>query len=302
MVRGDGVRDGLHEHGLAGARRSDDQTALALADGAEEIHDAAADVLAHGLHLDALLRIERREVVEENLVAGLFGRLEVDGFDLDEREVLLAFVRRAHVAGDGVAGLEVELADLRGRDVDVVGAGQVVVVGAAEEAVAVGQDLEDSLGEDVAFFFALRLKNLEDEVLLAESAGASDFEAAGELAEFGNALFFQLSNCHGCLVDFRSMRGILDVAGMWCCGDVEVRCGDSVLRGGARASRAGVVKRGRKLKELLEGRHYSIRIVDRGEHSPKSGEAAAAAFRPRGEPLPRSLRVRQRSHPWGWNP
>ena len=119
------------QHGLAGARRSDDEAALALADGAEQVHDAAADALAHGLHLDALLRVERREVVEEDLVAGLFGRLEVDGFDLDQREVLLALVRRAHVAGDGVAGLEVELADLRGRDVDVVGAGQVVVVGAS---------------------------------------------------------------------------------------------------------------------------------------------------------------------------
>ena len=191
------VGDGLQQHGLAGARRSDDQAALALADGRQQVHDAAGDVLAHGLHLDALLRIERRQVVEEDLVAGLFGRLEVDGFDLDQGEVLLAFVRRAHVAGDGVAGLEVELADLRGRDVDVVRAGQVVVVGRAQEAVAVGQDFEHAFGEDVAFFFALGLKNLEDEVLLAEAAGAGDVEAAGKFAQFGNVVFFQFGDCHG---------------------------------------------------------------------------------------------------------
>ena len=153
-------------------------------------------MLAHGLHLDALLRIERRQVVEENLVARLFGRLEVDGLDLDQREVLLAFVRRAHVAADGVAGLQVELADLRGRDVDVVGAGQIVVVGRAEEAVAVGQDLEHAFGEDVAFFFALGLKNLEDQVLLAEAAGAGDVEAARKLAQLRDIVFFQLRNCH----------------------------------------------------------------------------------------------------------
>jgi hypothetical protein len=129
-------------------------------------------VLAHGLHLDAFLGIERSEVVEEDLVAGLLGRLEVDGLDLDQGEVLLAFVGRADVAADGVAGLEVELANLRGRDVDVVGAGQVVVVGRAQEAVAVGQDFQHALGEDVAFFFALGLKDLEDQVLLAEAAGA----------------------------------------------------------------------------------------------------------------------------------
>ena len=186
----------LQQHGLAGARRSDDEAALAFADGSEQIHDAAADVFAHGLHLDALLGIERRQVVEEDLVAGLFGRLEVDGLDLDQGEVLLAFVGRADVAADGVAGLEVELANLRGRDVDVVGAGQIVVVGGAEEAVAVGQDFQHAFGEDVAFFFALGLKDLEDQVLLAEAAGAGDFQGARDAAQFGDVFFFQFGDGH----------------------------------------------------------------------------------------------------------
>ena len=134
--------------------------------------------------------IERREVVEENLVAGLLGRLEVDGLDLDQREVLLSLVRRADVAADGVAGLEVELADLRGRDIDVVRAGQVVIVGRAEEAVAVGEDFEHAFGKDVALFFALGLEDLEDEVLLAEAGGSGDVEAAGELGQFRNIVLF----------------------------------------------------------------------------------------------------------------
>ena len=87
----------LQQHGLAGARRRDDEAALAFADRRQQVHDAAADVLAHGLQLDALLGIERREVVEEDLVARLFGRLEVDGLDLDQREILFAFVRRTHL-------------------------------------------------------------------------------------------------------------------------------------------------------------------------------------------------------------
>src|SRR5437879_5921663 len=41
---------------------------------------------------------------------------------------------RTDLTADGVAGLEVELADLRRRDVDVVGAGEVVVVGRAQAA------------------------------------------------------------------------------------------------------------------------------------------------------------------------
>src|SRR6185437_308286 len=158
VVGGDGVGDGLQQHGLAGAGRGDDQPSLALADGGAEVHDAARDVLADGLELDALGRIERGEVVEEDLVAGLFGGLEVDGLDLGQGEVLLALVRRADLARAGVAGAQIEAADLRGRDVDVVGAGKIVVVGRAQEAVAVGEDFEHALGEDVALFFALRLE------------------------------------------------------------------------------------------------------------------------------------------------
>jgi len=149
-------------------------------------------VLADGLHLDALLRVERRQVVEENLVASLFRRLEVDGLDLDEGEVFLAFVRRPYIAGDGVAGLEVEFADLRRGDIDVIGTRKVVVVGRAEKAVAVGQDFENTFREDVPFFFALGLEDFEDEVLLAEAAGAADVKTARKFAQLCNVMFFQL--------------------------------------------------------------------------------------------------------------
>ena len=181
MIRRNAVRNRLQQHRLAGTRRSDDQTTLALAHRRQQVHHAARDVLANRLHLHPLLRIQRRQVVEQDLVARLFGRLEVDRLDLHQREVLLALMRRTNVAADRVAGLQVELADLRRRDVDVVGTGQVVVVRRAQEAVAVGQDLEHAFGEDVPFFFALRLQNLEDQVLLAQTAGAGNVEATRKL-------------------------------------------------------------------------------------------------------------------------
>src|SRR5208337_4587206 len=182
MVRCHRIGDGLQQHGFAGAGRSDNETALALADRREQVHHAAADALAHCLHLDALLRIERREVVKENLVARLLGRLEVDGFDLDEREILLALMGRAHVAADRITGLEIELANLRGRHVNVVRSGQIVVVRGTEEAVAVGEDFKDAFSEDVAFLFALRLEDLENEILLAEAAGPRNLKGAGNAA------------------------------------------------------------------------------------------------------------------------
>ena len=121
------------------------------------------------LERDALLRVERRQVLEEDLLARPVRRLEVDRLDLDQREVPLAVLRRADLAGHRVAGVQVELADLRRRDVDVVGAGQVVVVGGAQEAEAVGQRLEHAFGEEQAALLGARAQDLEDQLLLAHA-------------------------------------------------------------------------------------------------------------------------------------
>ncbi len=157
MVGGDAVRDVLQQHRLAGARRRDDQAALSLADRDHQVHDARRQVVGRGLEVDALLRVERRQVLEEDLLARAIRRLEVDRLDLDQREVALAFLRRPDLARHRVAGVQVELADLGGGDVDVVGAGQVVVVGRAQEAEAVRQRLEHALREEQAALLGARL-------------------------------------------------------------------------------------------------------------------------------------------------
>src|SRR2546427_12048675 len=72
----------------------------------------------------------------------LFRSLAVDGFDLEERQVTFAFLGRSHLPHDRVAGAEVEPLDLAGRHVDVVGAVQVIPIGAAQEAVALGRSEE----------------------------------------------------------------------------------------------------------------------------------------------------------------
>jgi hypothetical protein len=103
---------------------------------------------------------------------------------------------RADVAADRVAGLQVEFSNLRGGDVDVIGTGQIVVIGRAEESVAIGQDFENAIGEDVSFFFALGLKDFEDQVLFAEAAGTGDVEGARNAAELRNVFFFQFRYGH----------------------------------------------------------------------------------------------------------
>ena len=180
MIRGNRVRHILQQHGFTSARRRNDQSALSFAERCQQIHDARAEILTHCFELDPLLRIKRRQIVEKNLVAGLFGRLEVDSFYLHQREILLALMRRPHLATDGVAGLQVKLANLRWRNVNVVRAGQIVVIRRAQKSVAIRKDFEHAFGEDVAFFFALRLQDLENQILFAHAAGTGKVKGASD--------------------------------------------------------------------------------------------------------------------------
>src|SRR5205807_1737624 len=147
VIGGDGVGQVLQQHGFAGARRSDDEAALSFANGREQVHDTGAYILANGFQLHPLLRIKWSEVVEQNLVARLFGGLKVDRLNFDQRKIFFAFMRRTHLAADGVSGFQVEFADLRWRNVNIVGAGKVVVVRGTQEAVAVRQDFQHSFSK-----------------------------------------------------------------------------------------------------------------------------------------------------------
>ena len=174
MVGQDAVGDLLEQDRLAGARRGDDQAALALADRRDQVDDAHVDLVAAGLQHDPAQRVQRRQVVEADLLAELVGVLVVDRLDAEQGEVALVLLGRADLAGDDRAGLQAEAADLAGRDVDVVGAGEVVVVGAAEEAEAVGEDLQRALAEHQAVLLDPLLEDLEDQVLLLQAGVLDD--------------------------------------------------------------------------------------------------------------------------------
>src|SRR5262249_31413438 len=142
----DRVGDRLEDHGLTGPRRRDDESALSLADRSDQVENARGHV--GGLKADAILRIERREVVEEDLLARDIRVLEIDRLDLDEREITLPLLGRADLARNGVARAQIEFPDLGRRDVDVVRSGQVVVLWSAQETEAVRQALEHTFRED----------------------------------------------------------------------------------------------------------------------------------------------------------
>src|SRR2546426_255394 len=127
----------LKHHGLAGPGSRHDQPALALADRGDEFHDAGAVLVRIVLQIDPLLRIERGQVVEQDLVAGDFGVLVIDLLDLEQGEVPFALLGRADLAGHDIAGSQVEASDLGWGDVDVVRSGEVVGVGSPKKSEAV---------------------------------------------------------------------------------------------------------------------------------------------------------------------
>ena len=191
IVRGDRVRHVLQHHRLARLRRRHQEPALALADRRDDVDDPAGDVLLGldvALEDQGLVREERRQVLEQDLVLGVLGGLAVDLVDLDQREVALAVLGRADLALDRVAGVQVEAADLRRRDVDVVGPGEVARVGRAQEAEAVGQDFEHALAEDRLALLRLRLEHREDEVVLAHAVRALDLHRVGDVEKLADVL------------------------------------------------------------------------------------------------------------------
>ncbi len=101
------VGDRLQQHGLAGARRGDDKRPLSLAKRRNKIDYPRTYIFSRGivdLERKHIIGVERRQVVEIDLVAGLLRFFEVNLVEAQKREVALALFRRADLPVDGIAG------------------------------------------------------------------------------------------------------------------------------------------------------------------------------------------------------
>ena len=178
VVRQDGVGDFLQQDRFARARRRDDEAALAFADGGEQIHHARVDLLGFGFEDEAAGREKRREIVEHDLLFRLVGVVAINRFHLEQREEPFLVLWRTDLSGDEIAGLQLETPDLRGRDVNVLGAGQVIVAGRTEESKTVRQDFQHALTEHHAVAFGVLLENLVDDLVFLEDGDRLDATVA----------------------------------------------------------------------------------------------------------------------------
>src|SRR5690606_7624027 len=149
-----------------------------------------------GVEVEPLVGIERSQVVEVGAVADRIGIVVIDRADLGQREVPLAVLRRADLALDRVAGPQAPFADLVGGDVDVVGAGEIVRFGAAEEAEAVLQHLDRALADDFLAVLGHFLENREHQVLPAHRRRAFDLILLGHGDQLGRRPFLQFFQMH----------------------------------------------------------------------------------------------------------
>lgn len=189
LVGGDGVGELLEEHGLSGERRGDDEAALTVPNGTEEVHDPHAHLVRGGLQVELPVRMNRGEVFKENPLLCHLRGLVVDGLYLEEREVSLGILGGADLPIYGVAGLEVETLDLGMGHVDVIRPRHVVVRRRPEKPITVLEYLQDSFRENEAVLRGLRLEDLEDDVGLLEAGDAFDAEIFRNGCEFGDCLF-----------------------------------------------------------------------------------------------------------------
>jgi hypothetical protein len=87
--------------------------------------------------------------------------------------------------------VKVEAANLRRRDVDVVGAREVARVRGPQEAEAVREHLEHAFAEDADAFLGLILKERKDDFLLAHAVGAVDFLGVRHVDQLGDMQVFE---------------------------------------------------------------------------------------------------------------
>jgi len=194
MVGRDSVRDVLQHHGFAGARRRDDEPALALAERTDQIDDPRRIFLLAGFlqfELEVFVRVERRQVVERDAVPRFVRVLEVDAVDLEKRKIALCVLGRADFALDGVARAQAELADLARRYVDVVRSGEIIGFRRAQKAEAVRQNFQNAIAVDGFFLLGLRLQDGEHHFLLAHRSGVFNMHFFGKSQQFGGRFGLQ---------------------------------------------------------------------------------------------------------------
>ena len=133
----------LEQHSLTCLWLCNYQTTLSLAYWCEQINNSCRKVcVSLACDVELFGREQRRKMVERNPVANKHRVESVDFYNLCQREILLAFLRRTDSTFNGIAGLKTEKLYLRLRNVHIIGRIQVVIVRRTQESIVFGHNLQ----------------------------------------------------------------------------------------------------------------------------------------------------------------
>ncbi len=107
-----------------------------------------------------------------------------------------------------IAGLQIEPADLRRRNVDVLRARQVIETLRAQEAEAFRQNFQHALGEQHAAAFGVLLQDVENHLVLAHRAEIFDAQVLGHVVQLGHGHRLQLGDVQGSGDDIALAAGL----------------------------------------------------------------------------------------------
>ncbi len=128
MIGGNRVCNVLQHHGFTRFRWGHQQTTLAFTNGCHQVDDTASVVFfaAHvAFQLQRLVRVQRCQVFKQNFVFAGFRRFAVHLVYFHQRKVTFTVFGGAYFTFDAVTRVQVKAANLAGRNVNVVRAGQV---------------------------------------------------------------------------------------------------------------------------------------------------------------------------------
>ena len=122
MILLDGAGNFLQEDRLTRFRRCDDQRALAQSDGRDKIQQSHGGIArpVRAFQRQPSVWMNRRQRIERPAHARDFGVVPVDGLDIHQRVVSIAQPLRPRLADDFVAAVQIESADLRNGNIDIV--------------------------------------------------------------------------------------------------------------------------------------------------------------------------------------
>ena len=107
MIGHNGMGNGLQNNRLTGPRLRHDQGTLSLANGRDQLNYPAGLIFQGRIipfHDQPLIGIQRRQIIEMNLVLGLFRIAEINAVDFQQGEIALTILGRTDFTHNRIPG------------------------------------------------------------------------------------------------------------------------------------------------------------------------------------------------------